>query len=1327
MSSKVLSDVERDFLNLILEDLHYLFSKEEILQDEIEGVLQSLKSDEVKSYIQSLRYGSKPETALRESFIAGKSILLKFLFGEVVPEVRSNGFIDYLIKDEMGRGIALELKPLFETIAKPDKSGKPILEKIKQWKLRPEDYKEQILKYIREGVAQFVILTDLRDWYFYSRELTPRELKHFCSIDLFDFIKEYEVVGNLRDYLERKEFESIRYELDKLFLESLKTWVESLSTVEFMVDDRRKLELIIGLINKFIFVQTLDDYGVIEFNWIKKRWAHHEQMWQRKGKSMVLEKFFDELDDWFYLYYDTELFKEKILPFVKQDDENINKFYRNLQLVLGLTYMQLPSGALKGVIQYNFRYIDEDILGKAYETFLAKIRKEEGVYYTPKYITQYIAENTVGEVFDKLLAEIRSKMEKECFKETVELVSKFTSVRVLDPACGSGSFLIKAIRIIVDKYKELNRIVESAEKSCVKKNSSDLSSLHPPKEVKAKLEMIYEVKKIVGPKNDRELISRILIRHIHGNDLDKRALEVAKVNIWLEAIKLSPKEFRYDKLPAHTNYILPNLEMNLCNGDSVVGLPEEWTLNYLKSNYQEHMINLFDLRQKYLEDPVNPELVDEIKRIKNEIARKLDDEFSNYLKTGGLSLDVLRQTKPFHWALEFWYVFLNERGEVLPADQRGMDIIIGNPPYVKAKLMNDIIRDFLDATYSSATASYDVYVVFIEKSVQLLKQFGHFGFINPSKFVFTDYGVGIRKLIEEQMKINQFIDFGDSQVFDEATNYTCLLFLHKEAEKEYAFRVARTKNRAMNLADFVRNVKIKIETADEYKENDYEIFTASSTSLATDSWRLIPLGQQQLLAKIEKNNPRLKDLTYKIFQGLVITPIEVFAVSIIQQLDTFVKIRPIRPEKEDEQYIIEKELLVPILKSSDINRYFILPRDYYAIFPYKFGGRKGQEFDFQPVEESEMKSKYPKILEYLTKKRHFLETREEGRWKDSPRWYEYSRVQNFGCHSLVKIVTPGISTEADYALDENGYFIDRGSYGIILKDGVNLSYKYLCALLNSKVLDFFLKSTSPFVSGGYYSYQTKYLNKLPIKTIVDDDRLGQIENLVENISELKKASHTFFDVWREWCTRLKNDEYSLDKVLSEDLRFMREGQFTNAWTSRVTFYPTETEAREKVFESFRVIGKTDMKLITIHGFDENNKDTLICEIVFDNVDLLLHTYCSLLQALLSKARHKTLSELFAKTMIPIIKQVNKSPNEMTTNIVSKVKEEFHNWLKQNKIEDTAEENVTIDNKIDDLEIRLNSLVFRLYELTEDDVRAVLDYMKTPATCLSEILKYYRKL
>jgi len=838
MSSKALTEDERASLNLILEDLRYLFGKKEIVRDEIDDVLQRVESEEVKSYVLNLRYGSKPETALREAFIAGKSVLLKYLFGEASPEVRSDGFLDYLIKDEMSRGIALELKPLFEAVVKTDKAGKPILEKLRQRKLNPEDYKEQIIKYIRKGEVQFVILTDLKDWFFYSKELTPAQFKHFCAIGFFDLVKEYDVIGNLRDYLERKEFESIRYDLDKWFLESLKTWVKKLSEVDFTVDDKRKLELIIGLINKFIFVQTLDDYGVIEFNWIRKRWNYHEQMWQRKGKLMVLEKFFDELDEWFYLYYDTELFKEKILPYVKQDDENVDKLYRNLQLVLGLTYLQVPFGALKGIMQYNFRYIDEDVFGKAYETFLAEVRKDEGVYYTPKYITQYIVENTVGNVFSDLLRNIKEKLEKEELKDAKDLVYKLTAIRILDPACGSGSFLIKSIRIIVGMYRELNRLIAG----CMKRYSNYAGSLDIPKENRAKLELLSEIKEIVGPENDRELISRVLLRHIHGVDLDRRALEVAKVNIWLEAIKLCPKEFRYDKLPPDTNYILPNLEMNLCAGDSLIGLPEDVAIEYIFKNHKENLLNLCKLYKRYADIPSNPELVEKALSIKHRIEERLNNEFVQLLEKENLPKDIIDETKPFHWPLGFWYLYFDSNGRPLGLRNAGFDVIIGNPPYINIRQMSkagmDHLKLFYRKLYKSATGFYDIFVLFIEKALSfLLKNDGVFGFIISNKLLTNDYGEPIRQMVLTKSKILKIVDVSMLNVFEEAQIYPIILLCKKTAKfKSYENTVDMIT--ALNLHNIDEGLKV-IVTQSELKGFEKSVIPIPSNSRTFEVLRKI--------------------------------------------------------------------------------------------------------------------------------------------------------------------------------------------------------------------------------------------------------------------------------------------------------------------------------------------------------------------------------------------------------------------------------------------------------------------------------------------------------
>jgi type I restriction-modification system DNA methylase subunit len=328
--------------------------------------------------------------------------------------------------------------------------------------------------------------------------------------------------------------------MHKRFFESLKIWVDKLSEVEFDTDEKTKIELMIRLLNKFIFIQTLDDFFVVDARWIKTNWDEIERKWHAKGKYQVLKEFFSEIDTWFYEYYDTELFRDNVLKYLKKDSTNVNNLYNNLQLVLGLGAWQPTFSSFKGIMQYNFRHIDEDIFGKAYETFLAEVRHDEGIYYTPKYVTEYIVENTVGKTYDGFLSEIERAIAEENFYKVKDLVSRFVSIRVLDPACGSGSFLIKAVRKIMSKYRKLNELLKNLDAKYNRYNGS----LVRPKEVEEKVSRLSEIADIVRTGNERELISRLLVRHIHGNDLDSKALEVAKVNIWLEAIKLAPTEFR---------------------------------------------------------------------------------------------------------------------------------------------------------------------------------------------------------------------------------------------------------------------------------------------------------------------------------------------------------------------------------------------------------------------------------------------------------------------------------------------------------------------------------------------------------------------------------------------------------------------------------------------------------------------------------------------------------------------------------------------------------------------------------------------------------------
>ncbi len=175
MFEKFTSEEKEDFNNII-SDLKIIFNKKIIEQDEFNDVLENLKSKDVKSYLEGLKIGSKPESVLRESFFSGSSVFNKYLGSALSPEVRwGDGYVDYLLKDERGRFILIELKSLFEGEYKKLSSHQKEFVRLKQSKLDYKKHKGQILNYLQEG-GEYIVLTNLKEWYFFDKTCNKSQL-----------------------------------------------------------------------------------------------------------------------------------------------------------------------------------------------------------------------------------------------------------------------------------------------------------------------------------------------------------------------------------------------------------------------------------------------------------------------------------------------------------------------------------------------------------------------------------------------------------------------------------------------------------------------------------------------------------------------------------------------------------------------------------------------------------------------------------------------------------------------------------------------------------------------------------------------------------------------------------------------------------------------------------------------------------------------------------------------------------------------------------------------------------------------------------------------
>jgi hypothetical protein len=441
--------------------------------------------------------------------------------------------------------------------------------------------------------------------------------------------------------------------------------------------------------------------------------------------------------------------------------------------------------------------------------------------------------------------------------------------------------------------------------------------------------------------------------------------------------------------------------------------------------------------------------------------------------------EEIDRINPFDWEKEFPEIM--KRG--------GFDAVIGNPPYIRIQTMKEWAStevELYKQYYAAASkGNYDIYVVFVERGLNLLNRQGILGFILPHKFFNAQYGQPLRGLLSQGKHLAEVVHFGDQQVFVGATNYTCLLFLDKVGKKKCHFV------KVNNLTAW-RNTGVATNG------------TILSSRITETEWNFSVGEGAALFGKLTKMPVKLGDIASRIFQGLVTGADPVFILSNHGKGKYF-------SEATQELHQIEPNLMHPLCKGSlNIRRYHVREVTKSILFPYKYIQGKAELLSVKEVPEE-----YPRTWEYLQANRILLESREGGKWEHE-KWYAFGRSQNLSEMEQKKILTPSIAKCASFTLDLRDlyYFVESGGgggggYGITLKPDEQMAYQYILGLLNSKLLDVFLKSFSSPFSGGYYAYNRQYIEKLPIHTInfsdsADRARHDKIVELVDRMLSFHK-------------------------------------------------------------------------------------------------------------------------------------------------------------------------------------------------------------------------------
>ncbi|NOR77778.1 MAG: hypothetical protein GQ523_05000, partial [Methanophagales archaeon] len=691
--------------------------------------------------------------------------------------------------------------------------------------------------------------------------------------------------------------------------------------------------------------------------------------------------------------------------------------------------------------------VDPEILGYIFERAMtARDRKGTGAYYTPKSITKYISENTIYpciiEKTNEILKTEKGYNDTELIKEIDELFilpattlkaiweKIILKLRVLDNACGSGAFLLAAANILFWLNKKIND-------------------------------------KIGADNPDTTLKIIILVNNLYGVDLNPNGIEIAKLRLWL---------WLADSYEPGYIKPLPNIDYNLRVGNSLIGYVDLGEFRSTKLTLSDFLRDeekpTLDKLLKERNDLIHEYKItwgEEAKELKSSV-QELDVKISDllnadlYREFGEKKIEISRaeflKLNPFHWGFEFYEVFDLEK----PKGERGFDVVIGNPPYVRQEALGEL-KTYIRDQYTVYSGTADLYVYFIEQGISLLNDDGFFSYIVANKWMRANYGKPLRQWLKRQC-IEEIVDFGDLPVF-QATTYPCIIRISKNPSKS-TFDVTEVETLSFtNLSDYVKN-------------NNYVV---NQEVLDDSGWSLVDEKTQALLDKICHVGVPLREyVNGKIYRGILTGLNEAFMID----AETRDKLIAEDPKSE--------ELIKPFAMGKDIRRYQPLQSGRYLILMPKGWTRSNSEGTEDAL--AWLEREYPSIAAHLKP----FSDKAQKRYDKGDYWWELRACDYYEEFEKTKIVYLVFQVRPAFTFDNGGIYCNNAIFVIPNKDLL------LLGILNSKLGWFLISSYCTQIQSGYQLI-FKYFGRIPIHMIDfsdpdDKSHHDKVVMLVKHMLEL---------------------------------------------------------------------------------------------------------------------------------------------------------------------------------------------------------------------------------
>lgn len=399
------------------------------------------------------------------------------------------------------------------------------------------------------------------------------------------------------------------------------------------------------------------------------------------------------------------------------------------------------------------------------------------------------------------------------------------------------------------------------------------------------------------------------------------------------------------------------------------------------------------------------------------------------------------------------------------------DNIVGNPPYVKFQDLTDENRNYLNKNWTTVEGgTFNLYFAFFELGYKLLKPTGKLGYITPNNYFTSLAGEALRKYFLYQKCVTRIIDFSHKKVFD-AQTYTAITFLNKRQNESITYDRIKD-NYSPEL--FLENVN----GSPNYLEN-----------LNAKKWRLLKSDEQQNIKIIETIGKPIGKL-FDICVGIATLKDEVFFIDGSKKKNNcYIK------TTDNGTFEIEKEIVKPVYKISDFRTQGEIEHNTRKIIcPYNIKNGIATA-----IPENDFKTKYPKCYAYFLSEKENLLTRDKGKVIFEP-FFIWGRTQGL-TRKGKKILSPTFSQHPRFLLveEDDGFFTN--GYGLYFREqqSIGLFSEFINPItklenidivqkiLNSIVMDYYVKKTSVSIEGGYPCYQKNFIEKFTIPELTNEE------------------------------------------------------------------------------------------------------------------------------------------------------------------------------------------------------------------------------------------------